>query len=250
MLDERKLSEYIKSLKLPSFAQHYKELAQEAQSSQWTHEEYLFHLLEHEVSQREENRIRNLIHHAKFPLKKTLDTFNFEQLPELNRTKVLALSRGKFIGDKENIILAGNSGTGKTHLAIALGICACQKGARVGFHTAAGLVNELLEMESDKKLTRFHKQLQRYDLIIVDELGYIPFNRKAAELLFNCFSARYERGSVIITTNLEFSEWNKVFGDEKMTAALLDRVTHNAHILLMNGESFRLKQTMKRQQVS
>lgn len=225
-------------------------MARQAESERLSYEEFLFNLLEREVMKREENQVKRLINQARFPLKKTLDTFDFTQIPGLNQTKVLTLSRGQFIKDKENVILAGNSGTGKTHLAIALGICACQLRYKVGFYTAAGLVNELTEMESEKKLLKYQKQWLRYDLVIVDELGYIPFNRRSAELLFQFFSSRYERGSMIITTNLEFSEWNQVFGDEKMTAALLDRITHNAHILITNGESFRLKQTMKRQRQS
>ncbi|HHV77969.1 MAG TPA: ATP-binding protein [Syntrophothermus lipocalidus] len=215
-----------------------------------SYEEYLFNLLEREVMKREENQVRRLINQARFPLKKTLDSFDFGQIPGLSQTKVLTLSRCQFIRDKENIILAGNSGTGKTHLAIALGISAAQLRYKVGFYTAAGLVNELTEMEGEKKLSRFQKQWLRYDLVIVDELGYIPFSRRSAELLFQFFSSRYERGSMIITTNLEFPEWNQIFGDEKMTAALLDRVTHNAHILITNGESYRLKQTLKRRRES
>jgi DNA replication protein DnaC len=234
-------------LRLPTVGQSYKELARQAQSDHLSYEDYLFNLLEREVSKREENQVSRLIKQARFPLKKTLDSFNFEEIPTLNQSKVLTLSRGQFIKDKENVIMAGNSGTGKTHLAISLGICACQLKYKVGFYTAAGLVNELTEMESEKRLSRFQKQWLRYDLVIVDELGYIPFSRRSAELLFQFFSCRNENGSIMITTNLEFSEWNQVFGDEKMTAALLDRITHNAHILITNGDSFRLKQTLKRQ---
>ncbi len=247
MDNEAKLKEYLRRLRLPAIGHNYQEMALQAQSEHLSYEDYLLNLLEREISQQDENQVRRLINLARFPLKKTLDSFDFEQNPNLNQSKVLTLSRGQYIKDKENVILAGNSGTGKTHLAIALGICACQSKHKVGFYTAAGLVNELNEMENGKKLVRFQKQLLRKDLIIIDELGYIPFSRRSAELLFQFFSSRYERGSIIITTNLEFSEWNQVFGDEKMTAALLDRITHNAHILITNGESFRLKQTIKKQ---
>lgn len=221
-------------------------MALQAAKENMSYEEYLFNLLECEVIKREENQIKRLLTQARFPLKKTLDSFDFEQIPGLSQTKILALSRCQFIKEKENIILAGSCGTGKTHLAIALGICAVQRCYKVCFYTAAGLVNELTEMESEKKLIRFQKQWQKYDWVIVDELGYIPFSRRSAELLFQFFSSRYEKGSMIITTNLEFQEWNQIFGDEKMTAALLDRITHNAHILITNGESYRLKQTLKR----
>jgi len=235
---------------MPTVGQNYRELARQAESEHMSYEEYLFNLLEREVMKREENQVKRLINQARFPLKKTLDSFDFDQIPSLSQSKVLTLSRCQFIRDRENVVLAGNSGTGKTHLAIALSICAAQQRYKVGFYTAAGLVNELTEMESEKKLSRFQKQWLRYDLVIVDELGYIPFSRRSAELLFQFFSSRYERGSMIITTNLEFSEWNQIFGDEKMTAALLDRITHNAHILITNGESFRLKQTLKRRRES
>lgn len=237
-------------MRLPAVGQNYRELARRAESEHMSYEEYLFNLLENEVMKREENQIKRLINQAKFPIKKTLDSFDFEQIPGLSQTKVLSLSRGQFIKAGENVILAGNSGTGKTHLAIALSISAAHLRYKVRFYTAAGLVNELIEMEGEKKLSRFQKQWLKYDLVVVDELGYIPFNRRSAELLFQLFSSRYERGSMIITTNLEFPEWNQIFGDEKMTAALLDRITHNAHILITNGESYRLKHTLKRRRES
>ncbi len=237
-------------MRLPTVGQNYRELARRAESEHMSYEEYLFNLLEREVMKREENQVRRMINQARFPLKKTLDSFDFEQIPSLSQTKVLTLSRCQFIKDKENVVLAGNCGTGKTHLAIALGISAAQLRYKVRFYTAAGLVNELTEMEGEKKLTRFEKQWLKYDLVIIDELGYIPFARRSAELLFQFFSSRYEKGSMIITTNLEFPEWNQIFGDEKMTAALLDRITHNAHILITNGESYRLKQTLKRRRES
>ncbi len=244
---ETRLREYCRRLRLPAIAQNYQELALQAQSYHLSHEEYLLNLLERESSHQDESQVRRLINATGFPLKKTLDSFDFAENPNLNQSKVLTLSRGQYIKDKENVILAGNSGTGKTHLAISLGICACQSKYKVGFYTAAGLVNILTEMEGEKQLLKFQRQLLRKDLVIIDELGYIPFSRRSAELLFQFFSNRYEKGSTIITTNLEFSEWNQVFGDEKMTAALLDRVTHNAHILITNGESFRLKQTIQKQ---
>lgn len=237
-------------MRLPTVYQNYRELARQAESERLSYEDYLFNLLEREVINREENQAKRLINKARFPLKKTLDSFDFGQIPGLNQAKVLTLSRGQFIKNRENVILAGNSGTGKTHLAIALGIAACQLRYKVRFYTAAGLVNELTEMEDERKLSKYQKQWLRHDLVIIDELGYIPFSRRSAELLFQFFSSRHERGSMIITTNLEFSEWNQVFGDEKMTAALLDWITHNAHILVTNGESFRLKQTLQRQRQS
>jgi DNA replication protein DnaC len=153
-----------------------------------------------------------------------------------------------YINRFDNIIAVGNSGTGKTHIALALGLAACQKGMAVGFITASALVHELLEAQDEKRLQRFQKQLARYKLLIIDELGYVPLSPTGAELLFEVFSSRYERGSTIVTSNLPFDEWTSVFGSERLTGALLDRLTHHVHILEMNGDSYRLKQSRTSQQ--
>jgi len=159
---------------------------------------------------------------------------------------VLELARSEFIVRRENALLLGNSGTGKTHIALALGLAACQKGYRVRFTTAAAMVHELIEAKDEKRLLRYQKQMAAYELLIVDELGFVPLSKTGAELLFEVFSQRYERGSTMVTSNLPFQEWTEILGSERLTGALLDRLTHHVHILEMNGDSFRLKQSRKK----
>ena len=189
------------------------------------------------------NRWRVRIHQARFPVVKSLDTFEFLSIPSVNKAMVLELARCEFLQRHENVLLLGNSGTGKTHLALALGLAACQKGHRVRFTTAAALVHELMEARDEKRLLRFQKQMASYELLLVDELGFVPLSKTGAELLFEVFSLRYERGSTLVTSNLPFQEWTEVLGSERLTGALLDRLTHHVHILEMNGESYRLKQS-------
>ncbi len=241
------LEAYLKRLKMPQAAKTYESLAREAADNNLGYEEYLLGVLEQEVQQREYNRIQRGIRQAGFPAIKTLENFDFKAIPSLNKHKVLKLMQGEYIRNKENIILVGNSGVGKTHIAIALGYEACRQGLRVKFYTAAGLINELLAAQQEYRLNRVEKQWLVPDLIILDELGYIPFSKMGAELLFQFCAARYERGSIIITPNLEFPKWTEVLGDEQMTAALLDRLTHNAHILNINGDSYRFKQALAKQ---
>ena len=167
-------------------------------------------------------------------------TFAFRAIPSLNKRLVLELTRAEYLDRRENVLALGNSGTGKTHLALALGLAACQKSYRVRFTTAAALVNELLEARDDKRLLRFQKQLAKQDLLIVDELGYVPLSKTGAELLFEIFSQRYEQASTLVTSNLPFNEWTEIFGSERLTGALLDRLTHHVHILELNGDSYRL----------
>ena len=178
---------------------------------------------------------------------KSLDSFEFTAIPSLNKTLVLELARCEYLARRENVIAVGNSGTGKTHIALGLGLCACQKGSSVGFITAAALVNELIEARDEKRLLRLQRQLAGYKLLIIDELGYVPLSTTGGELLFEVFSQRYERSSTIVTSNLPFDEWTGVFGSERLTGALLDRLTHHVHILEMNGDSYRLKQSKRRQ---
>ena len=167
-------------------------------------------------------------------------------MPTLNKAMVLELARCEFLTRRENVLLLGNSGTGKTHVALALGLAACQQGHRVRFTTAAALVHELIEARDDRKLLRFQKQVAGYELLIVDELGFVPLSKTGAELLFEMLSQRYERGSTMLTSNLPFAEWTDVLGSERLTGALLDRLAHHVHILEMNGDSFRLKQSKRK----
>ena len=192
--------------------------------------------------------MQSRIKQARFPVSKDLDTFDFSAIPGLSKQKVLELTRCGWIEQHRNCCLLGNSGTGKTHLAISLGLAACRQGKRVRFYTAATLVNLLETAQIQHQLDRFLKQLDRLDLLICDELGYLSFSRGGAELLFQVFAERYERASLLITTNLPFSEWEKVFQGERMTAALLDRLTHHCDIFEMNGESYRFRESMKQKQ--
>jgi DNA replication protein DnaC len=241
------LEAYLKKLKMPQAAKTYESLAREAGDNNLSYEEYLLCVLEQEIHQRENNRIQRGIRQAAFPVIKTLENFDFKAIPSLNKPKILKLMQGEYLRKKENIILVGSSGVGKTHIATALGYEACRQGLRVKFYTAAGLINELLAAQQEYRLNRLEKQWLVPHVIILDELGYVPFSKMGAELLFQFCAARYERGSIIITTNLEFPKWTEVLGDEQMTAALLDRLTHNAHILNINGDSYRFKQALAKQ---
>ncbi len=189
--------------------------------------------------------IERRIKAAKVPATKSLDSFDFKAIASLNKVLTMELARCEFIDRRENIIALGPSGTGKTHVALGLGLAACQKGRKVRFTTAAALVHELIEAADDRRLQRLQKGLAAHDLLIIDELGFVPLSKTGAELLFEVISQRYERGSIIITSNLPFDEWTEVFGSERLTGAILDRLTHHVHILEMNGESFRLRQSRK-----
>ena len=248
MNTELLLDHMTKQLRMPTIGRQYRSLAREAEERNLSYEEYLLALLETELQTRDENQRQRRLKQASFPIQKTLDTYDFSLMPSLNRNRFITLAKGEFVDKKENIIFLGNSGTGKTHLAIALGIEMIQNGYKTKFITASELVEVLLMANEEHKLGAFEKKWLKFDVIIVDELGYVPFSKIGAELLFQFFSSRYERASVIITTNLEFSEWTTLFGDEKMTAALLDRMTHRSHIHLLNGESYRFRQSMKQRE--
>ena len=226
-------------------AAEYEKLAREAAANNEPYDAYLLRLTELEVATRSANALAARIRAAAFPVAKDFDTYDFTALPSLPKQKVLELARGEWITQHYNCCLIGNAGTGKTHLAIALGLAACRQGQRVRFLTAAGLVNQLEEAQQQHRLERFLDQLGRTDLLICDELGYLSFSRTGAELLFQVFADRYERRSLLITSNLAFGEWGQVFQGERMTAALLDRLTHRCHIFEMNGESYRFRESMK-----
>jgi len=241
------LAHHLKALKLPIFLREYDKLARQCAADGVDHPRYLLRLAELELIERERRTVERRIKEARFPAVKSLDSFDFTAIPSLNKTLVLELARSEYVARRENIVAVGNSGTGKSHIALGLGLAACQKGLSVGFVTAAALVHELLEARDEKRLLRLQRQLAGYKLLIIDELGYVPLSPTGAELLFEVFSQRYERGATIVTSNLPFDEWTSVFGSERLTGALLDRLTHHVHILEMNGDSYRLKQSKKRQ---
>ena len=241
------LTHHLKALKLPTFLREYDKLARQCAADGVDHPRYLLRLAELELIERERRTVERRIKEARFPAVKSLDSFDFTAIPSLNKTLVLELARSEYVARRENIVAVGNSGTGKSHIALGLGLAACQKGLSVGFVTAAALVHELLEARDEKRLLRLQRQLAGYKLLIIDELGYVPLSPTGAELLFEVFSQRYERGATIVTSNLPFDEWTSVFGSERLTGALLDRLTHHVHILEMNGDSYRLKQSKKRQ---
>jgi len=240
------LEHHLKELKLPTVLKEYDKVASRCAAEGVDHPDYLLRLSELELIDRNHRMVERRIKAARFPATKSLDTFDFLAIPSLNKALVLELARCEYIDRKDNVIALGNSGTGKTHIALGLGLAACQKGLSVGFITAAALVHELMEARDEKRLLRLQKQLAKYHLLIIDELGFVPLSKTGAELLFEVFSQRYERGSILVTSNLPFDEWTEIFGSERLTGALLDRLTHHVHILEMNGESYRLNQSRKR----
>jgi DNA replication protein DnaC len=235
----------LKQLRLPTMHAEFAALAREAANANENYEQYLLRLTEMEVAARAANVLKARIKQAGFPVPKDFDTYDFTAQPSLSKPKLLELARGEWIEHHFNICMIGNSGTGKTHLATALGMAACRQGRRVRFFTAAGLVNRLEEAQKQYQLDRILAQLDKTDVLICDELGYLSFSRGGAELLFQVFAERYERKSLLLTSNLPFGEWGQIFQGERMTAALLDRLTHRCHILEMNGESFRFRESMK-----
>jgi DNA replication protein DnaC len=240
------LGHHLKALRLPTFLREYDKVARQCAAEGLDHVRYLLRLAELEMIDREQRLVERRIRAARFPSVKSLDSYDFTALPSLNKALVLELARCEYLARRENVIALGNAGTGKTHLALGLGLAACQKGLAVGFTTAAALVHELIEARDEKRLLRLQRQLAACQLLIIDELGYVPLSPTGAELLFEVFSQRYERGSVIVTSNLPFDEWTSVFSSERLTGALLDRLTHHVHILEMNGESYRLRQSKQR----
>jgi DNA replication protein DnaC len=235
----------LKQLRLPTMGAEFGKPAREAAAANEGYEQYLLRLTELEVAARASNAVQARIRAAGFPVAKDLDTFDFSAVPHLSKPKVLELARGEWIEQRANVCLIGSPGTGKTHLATALGLAACRQGKRVRFFTAAALVTRLEEAQKQYQLDRLLGQLDKADLLICDELGYLSFSRAGAELLFQVFADRYERRSLLVTSNLAFGDWGQVFQGERMTAALLDRLTHRCHIFEMNSESFRFRESMK-----
>lgn len=237
------LDDYLKKLRLPVIRAIYQKLSREASENNLSYEDYLLALVEEETLVREGNALKRRIKQAHFPYLKTLESFDFSGC-RIDKHKVIQLARSEYIHQKENVIFFGEPGLGKTHLAISLGIEGCKKGYRVLFRAAAGLINEMKEAREKLSLVSLERKLSRAHLVIVDELGFVPFDRTGAELLFEFISSRYEQGSVIITSNLAFAHWTEVFHDQRLTGALLDRVTHHAHIIQIEGESYRFRQSL------
>jgi DNA replication protein DnaC len=233
------IDELCKELRLPTIVASCPTLCRQAQDGDWSYEAFLQAVLEHEVLKRRENTAQRRVREARFPDTKTLDQLDWSALRGVSKTKIQALSSGQFIDDAEDVVIIGPIGTGKTHLAIALGVEAARRRTRVAFVRAAELVRQLVEARDERHLGRLHRRYQRVDLLIVDELGFVPLDKTESELVFNLLADRYERRSTIVTSNLAFGEWVQVFGSEKLTTALLDRLAHHAHVLTTKGTSFR-----------
>ena len=240
------LEHRLKTLKLPTFLREYEKVARQSAHEGLDHVQFLSRLVELELIDRERRLVERRIKAAKFPTTKSLDSFEFKAISSVNKVQVLELARCEWIERRENVIALGPSGTGKTHAALGLGLAACQQGLSVRFVTAAALVHELMEARDERRLLRLQKQLANHRLLIIDELGFVPLSKTGAELLFELVSQRYERAATLITSNLPFDEWTETFGSERLTGALLDRLTHHVHILEMNGESFRLNHSRPR----
>lgn len=240
------LEHCLKQLKLPTILREYASVAAVCGRENVSFETFLLRLCERELVERQQRATERRIKAAKFPTLKTIEDFRFDQQPSINETLVRELLTGEFIESRENVLLIGNSGTGKTHLATALGLAACREGRKVRFFGVTGLVTQLLEAREDRRLERLLRILQRQDLLILDELGYVPFTKAGAELLFEVVSRAYERQSLVVTTNLPFEQWPEVCGSQRLTGAMLDRLTHRVHILEANGESYRLRDSQRR----
>jgi DNA replication protein DnaC len=241
------LASYLKTLRLPTFLREYPAVARQCNEKDAPYELFLQQLAELEVQNRQAQGIQRRIKQAAFPVVKELADFEFSTVPKLNKKRVLDLARCQFVEQRANLVLNGAPGVGKTHLAIAIGREACRHGHKVRFFTASGLVNTYIEAREERQVLRLEKQIRRNDLIVIDELGYIPLDRVGAEHLFGFFSQCYEQTSLIVTTNLPFAEWPQIFAeDERLAGALLDRLTHHVHILDITGDSYRLKASLKR----
>jgi DNA replication protein DnaC len=239
------LDSYLRQLRLPTFTKLYPQFAADAARNNHDTLRFLLALAEQEVNQRQLNMLQQRLKTARFPVIKELADFDFSCLPMLNKAQILDLARGEYIQQKQSLIFIGNPGLGKTHLALGLASAACREGRRVRFWTAAGLVNELIQAQDEHRLHRFIASALKLDLVVLDELGFIPFSQNGSQALFTFCSELYERLALIITTNLKFADWVQVFGDERLTAALLDRLTHHAHIIELLGESYRFRQRTK-----
>ncbi len=239
---------YTKALKLPAFAASYQALVRQANDGGWDYEDFLTELLDAELRSREQRTAKRRLKEAKFPEIKTLDQLDYDALRGISKQKIAELSRCEFLTEARDSIIAGPVGTGKTHVAISIGVEAARRRFKVAFYRAADLVRLLTVSREERTLTALHRRIRRVDLLILDELGFVPFERAGGELLFDLLSERHEIRSTMITTNLAFGEWVQIFGDEKLTTALLDRLGgHNAHILTTHGESYRTRKQAERE---
>jgi DNA replication protein DnaC len=244
------LTHHLKELKLGAMLSHYPSLVRQARDTGQDYESFLLSLAETEILIRSENRLKRRIREARFPLLKTFEQFRYESSPELDRRVIEELKSGEYIREHRNVIFVGKTGTGKTHLATSLAVEACGQGIRSRFITGSELVNELVEARSERALSRSVQRYTHCGLLILDELGYVPFSKEGAQLLFQVLADRHERGSVIVTTNLGFADWTQLFGDPTLTAALLDRLTHKAFIVNCNWESYRLRESLKKKKTA
>jgi DNA replication protein DnaC len=238
------LESYLANLRLYSFVEYHQSFAQDAAQNNQSYQDYLFALAQQEANERDRKREQQRIRTAKFPVLKDLSDFDFSAIPGLKLQRILDLARGEYLDKAQSIILVGNPGLGKTHIAIALALAACRQYHRVRFYNVAGLVNDLIKAQQAQELDKFLKVALRHHLIVLDELGFIPFSKLGSHLMFQFCSALHEQVSLIITTNLKFADWSEVFGDEKLTLALLDRLTHKAHIIEFIGDSYRFRQRL------
>lgn len=244
----QQLHTQLQTLHLAAVSNQYRPRAQEAAQQQWSYEGYLATLIEAEVDRRSRNRRQRRIKEARFPLHKELADFDFEQIPSLNKAMILSLAQGAYLEQASSVLFVGGAGLGKTHLAISLGLAACRQDQRVRFYTVTQLVNELHQAQDEHRLPKFLETALRHKLIILDELGYVPFTPTGAQLLFQFCSALHERVALLVTTNLPFGEWIQVLGDERLTIGLLDRLTANASILEFVGDSYRFRQRLDQHQ--
>jgi DNA replication protein DnaC len=241
---------HLKQLKLPTMHDECEPVAQRCSKENVDHLGYLLQLSELELIERERRAAERRLKAARFPAHKTLDAFDFATRPSVNKPLLVDLLRGEYLDKRENILFIGGSGTGKTHIAISLGVAACQQGKKVRFYRVTELITLLLEAKEERQLQRMRSFLGKLDLLILDELGYVPASKSGAELLFDVISTAYERHSVIVTTNLPFENWTEVLGSERLTGAALDRLTHRCHILETKGESYRLQDAKRRRRTT